>query len=203
MLTVIIRRRASIIPSIMYKLLVSPPAHSGPRMVARPPTERLTPWLKPAGENITRNQRAPFGCAFLSHARRATLGLFRRDFGEEGHLRHGHKREPQQLEEDPDDEGRQLPPVPTWGKDGGQSPSTTLALQLLFRCLGGICASSLPSGFGAPPTSGLAPADARLYLQPGAAAKLAAAAFFVLRGVFVSRRTRPDCWTSPRRSVIS
>lgn len=48
-----------------------------------------------------------------------TLGLFRRDFGEEGHLRHGHKREPQQLEKDPDDEGRQLPSVPTWRKDGG------------------------------------------------------------------------------------
>lgn len=43
-------------PSIMYKLLVNPPAHSGPRMVARPPTERLTPWLKPVGERITENQ---------------------------------------------------------------------------------------------------------------------------------------------------
>lgn len=34
-------------PSIMYKLLVNPPAHKGPKMVARPPTERLTPWLNP------------------------------------------------------------------------------------------------------------------------------------------------------------
>lgn len=48
LLTVIIRRRASIMPSIMYKLLVSPPAHKGPKMVARPPTERLTPWLNPS-----------------------------------------------------------------------------------------------------------------------------------------------------------
>ena len=46
-LTVIMMRRASIMPSITYKLLVSPPAHRGPRMVARPPTERLTPWLNP------------------------------------------------------------------------------------------------------------------------------------------------------------
>lgn len=49
-LTVIIMRRASIMPSIMYRLLVSPPAHKGPKMVARPPTERLTPWLKPLGD---------------------------------------------------------------------------------------------------------------------------------------------------------
>lgn len=34
-------------PSIIYKLLVNPPAHKGPKMVARPPTERLTPWLNP------------------------------------------------------------------------------------------------------------------------------------------------------------
>lgn len=47
LLTVIIMRRASIMPSIMYKLLVNPPAHKGPKMVARPPTERLTPWLNP------------------------------------------------------------------------------------------------------------------------------------------------------------
>lgn len=107
-------------PSMMYRLLVNPPAHSGPRMVARPPTERLTPWLKPVGETITKNQRGLFG-APLSHVRCATLGLFRRDFGEEGHLGHGHKREPQQLEEDPDDEGRQLPSVPTWRKDGAES----------------------------------------------------------------------------------
>lgn len=52
-------------PSIMYKLLVNPPAHSGPRMVARPPTERLTPWLKPVGENITKNQRVLSGAPFL------------------------------------------------------------------------------------------------------------------------------------------
>lgn len=37
-------------PSIMYKLLVNPPAHSGPKMVARPPTERLIPWLNPSGD---------------------------------------------------------------------------------------------------------------------------------------------------------
>lgn len=35
---------------MMYRLSVSPPAHRGPRMVARPPTERRTPWLKPAVE---------------------------------------------------------------------------------------------------------------------------------------------------------
>lgn len=34
-------------PNIMYKLLVNPPAHKGPKIVARPPTERLTPWLNP------------------------------------------------------------------------------------------------------------------------------------------------------------
>lgn len=72
LLTVIIRRRASIIPSIMYKLLVNPPAHRGPRMVARPPTERLTPWLKPVGENITRNQGVLFDDASVFLSRAAT-----------------------------------------------------------------------------------------------------------------------------------
>lgn len=37
-------------PSIMYKLLVSPPAHRGPKIVAKPPMERLTPWLNPSGD---------------------------------------------------------------------------------------------------------------------------------------------------------
>lgn len=41
-------------PSIMYKLLVNPPAHKGPKMVARPPTERLTPWLNPFGDTSQR-----------------------------------------------------------------------------------------------------------------------------------------------------
>lgn len=49
-LTVIRMSRASIMPSITCRLLVSPPAHKGPKMVARPPTERLTPWLNPFGE---------------------------------------------------------------------------------------------------------------------------------------------------------
>lgn len=49
-------------PSMMYKWLVSPPAHRGPRMVARPPTERLTPWLKPVGGSIkAENQRLSSG----------------------------------------------------------------------------------------------------------------------------------------------
>jgi len=48
-LTVIMVRRASIMPSITYRLLVRPPAHNGPSMVARPPTDRRTPWLKPGG----------------------------------------------------------------------------------------------------------------------------------------------------------
>lgn len=72
------------------------------------------------GERHKESKRALFGAPF-SHVCCVTLGLFRRDFGEEGHLRHGHKREPQQLEEDPDDEGRQLPSVPAWRKDGGDS----------------------------------------------------------------------------------
>ena len=41
-------------PSIMYKLLVNPPAHRGPKMVAKPPTERLTPWLNPFGDTSQR-----------------------------------------------------------------------------------------------------------------------------------------------------
>lgn len=53
--------------------------------------------------------------AFFCQVRDLTLRPFRRDFGEEGHLRHGHEREAQQLEEDPDDEGHQLPAVATWG----------------------------------------------------------------------------------------
>ncbi|KAA8587345.1 hypothetical protein FQN60_016207 [Etheostoma spectabile] len=36
------------------------------------------------------------------------------DFGEERHLRHGHKGKPQQLQKDSDDEGRQLPSISTW-----------------------------------------------------------------------------------------
>lgn len=40
--------RSIIIPSITYRFPIRPPAHRGPRMVARPPTERRTPWLKPA-----------------------------------------------------------------------------------------------------------------------------------------------------------
>ena len=55
LLTEIMTRSASIMPSMMYKLLVSPPAHRGPKMVARPPTERRTPWLNPLGWRITKN----------------------------------------------------------------------------------------------------------------------------------------------------
>lgn len=40
--------RSIIIPSITYRFPIRPPAHRGPRIVARPPTERRTPWLKPA-----------------------------------------------------------------------------------------------------------------------------------------------------------
>lgn len=43
-------------PSTMDRFPVSPPAHSGPRMVARPPTERLTPWLKPGRESMAADQ---------------------------------------------------------------------------------------------------------------------------------------------------
>lgn len=71
LLTVIIMRRASIIPSVMYKLLVSPPAHRGPRMVARPPTERLTPWLNPFGDTSQRIKGYSF--AILSVALRRML----------------------------------------------------------------------------------------------------------------------------------
>lgn len=103
-------RSASIIPSMMCKFLVSPPAHSGPRMVARPPTERLTPWLKPGGGGHGGRSNAAF---IFCHVHDLTLRLFRRDLGEERHLGHGHEREAQQLQEDPDDEGRQLPAVAT------------------------------------------------------------------------------------------
>lgn len=60
---------------------------------------------------------------FFCSVRDVTLCLFRRDFGEEGHLGHGHEREPQQLEEDPDDEGRQLPLGAPWWREGGRSRS--------------------------------------------------------------------------------
>lgn len=40
-------RSAVIAPIMIYMFSVSPPAHRGPRMVAKPPTERRTPWLKP------------------------------------------------------------------------------------------------------------------------------------------------------------
>lgn len=53
-----------------------------------------------------------------------------------------------------------------------------------------------------PPTNSLAPAETALS-QPGSAAKLAAAAFFVLCSVFVSERTRRDCWMFLRQAVIS
>lgn len=43
-------------PNIMYKLLVNPPAHKGPKIVAKPPTERLTPWLNPFGEASQNNR---------------------------------------------------------------------------------------------------------------------------------------------------
>lgn len=43
-----------------------------------------------------------------------TLRFLCRDFGEERHLGHSHEGEPQQLQEHPDDEGRQLPPVAPW-----------------------------------------------------------------------------------------
>lgn len=119
-LTEITSSSASITPSITAELAVSPPAHSGPRMVASPPTERRTPWLNPGGERERHRGSGGRRRRRLSVARRLTLRLFRRDFGEEGHLGHGHQREAQQLEEDPDDEGRQLPPVATWrGEEGG------------------------------------------------------------------------------------
>lgn len=143
-----------------------------------------------------------------------TLGLFRRDFGEEGHLRHGHKREPQQLEKDPDDEGRQLPPVAAWRKDGGTIHRILIALTKHFNTAAPISASGSERAtdqsarplfcqvLGSLPQMGWH-RRRRLYLEPGATAKLAAAAFFVLRGVFVSQRTRPDCWMFLRRAVIS
>lgn len=87
-------------------------------MVARPPTERLTPWLKPVGESSTRWPGPPIGVV-LRHVRDLTLRLLRRDFGEEGHLGHGHEREAQQLKEEPDDEGRQLPSGAPWREEGG------------------------------------------------------------------------------------
>lgn len=45
-----------------------------------------------------------------------TLRFLRSDFGEERHLRHSHEGKAQQLQEHPDDEGRQLPLVPAWTK---------------------------------------------------------------------------------------
>lgn len=38
-------------PNITYRFCVKPAAHSGPRIVARPPTERRIPWLNPAKYN--------------------------------------------------------------------------------------------------------------------------------------------------------
>lgn len=112
----IMMRRASITPSMMYRLLVRPPAHRGPRMVARPPTERLTPWLNPVG-TVHKCNRAS-GLFFFYFSLIAlhlpTLRFLCRDFGEERHLGHSHEGEPQQLQEHPDDEGRQLPPVAPW-----------------------------------------------------------------------------------------
>lgn len=43
-----------------------------------------------------------------------TLCFLCSDFGEERHLRHGHKGKPQQLQKHSDDEGRQLPSITTW-----------------------------------------------------------------------------------------
>ena len=53
-------------PSIMYKLLVNPPAHKGPKMVANPPTDRLTPWLNPFGDT---SQRIKAYCLHLQTLR--------------------------------------------------------------------------------------------------------------------------------------
>lgn len=137
LLTAIIMRRASIMPSIMYKLLVNPPAHKGPRMVARPPTERLTPWLNPFGDASQRITGYSFHlhsniqlwlentarmtvalhhlcCDKMVNCKTQTLCFLCSDFGEERHLRHGHKGKPQQLQKHSDDEGRQLPSITTW-----------------------------------------------------------------------------------------
>lgn len=54
-------------PSIMYKLLVSPPAHKGPKMVARPPTERLTPWLNPFVEASQRTKGYFFNLQIIEY----------------------------------------------------------------------------------------------------------------------------------------
>lgn len=54
-------------PSIMYKLLVSPPAHKGPKMVARPPTERLTPWLNPFVEASQRTKGYFFNLQMIEY----------------------------------------------------------------------------------------------------------------------------------------
>lgn len=114
-------------PSIMYKFLVNPPAHKGPKMVARPPTERLIPWLNPFGQKSQRFKdysftvwRANTACIFLYMLRcdgkndLQTLRFLSCDFGEERHLRNGHEGEPQKLEKHSNDEGRQLPSITTW-----------------------------------------------------------------------------------------
>lgn len=86
-------------------------------MVARPPTERLTPWLNPVGtvHKCSRAFGVVFSCfCFLFALHLPTLRFLRHDFGEERHLGHSHEGEAQQLQEHPDDKGRQLPPVATW-----------------------------------------------------------------------------------------
>lgn len=125
-LTVIIIRRASIMPSMTYRLLVSPPAHKGPRMVARPPIERLTPWLKPSSQRIKHYICTVFDSAICTAAvfpwityatvkfLLPTLCFLCSDFGEERHLRHSHKGKPEQLQKHSNDEGRQLPSITTW-----------------------------------------------------------------------------------------
>lgn len=45
-----------------------------------------------------------------------TLCFLRSNFGEEGNLRHGHKRQTQDLQEQPNDELGQLPRETTYGK---------------------------------------------------------------------------------------
>lgn len=57
-------------PNIMYKLLVSPPAHKGPKMVARPPTERLTPWLNPFGKASKNKEKLFFSRAEIWHVKK-------------------------------------------------------------------------------------------------------------------------------------
>lgn len=134
-LTVMSISKASIMPSIMYKLSVNPPAHKGPKMVARPPTERLTPWLNPVGGISPKKNfhlhtfkygfkssvcviffcaSVVLTCWAVPRQNEPTLCFLSSDFGEERHLRHGHEGKPQQLQKHSDDEGWQLPSITTW-----------------------------------------------------------------------------------------